>query len=204
MSLLESLPGLLPPAPRVVDVDLRRRLSRPSPPTWVWLRRDPLRLLWREHEALLRNGEVTLGFVYMANNTLFAPGDNDAPCSMLHSFDPFVLRNPELLESIGAVLYRRYTDPDTRLPVGPWFTDVHHATSNDMMRTFGLLLPPTLTWGHVVYLSTPMIHRAHLPIRQLEAQLVPILAARDPRVTGTTMILPAELWPDALRPSPHG
>lgn len=106
------------------------------------------------------------------------------------------------MNGIGSMLYERYENRNVRAPIGPWLADVHHAAADGYVRTFGLLLPPSLTWGHVIYLSTPMIHREHLHRRRLDRHVVPVLAARDPRVTGATMIVPSALWPPEMREGP--
>ncbi|MEO1335306.1 MAG: hypothetical protein AAFV29_06665 [Myxococcota bacterium] len=174
---------------------LRDALCRPSPPRWL-SRSDDLRLLWSEHDRLLSVGDVTLGHIYMANADLYDEGDTDAPAGMLHSFDPFVLRNPDVLESIGQRIFERY-EANSRKPLkwphGPWFAMLHANTVDDMARAFGFLVPPTLTWGHVVFMTTPMIHRAHMVGGVISDSMVPILASRDPRLTGTTLIVPASL-----------
>ncbi len=195
--LFDKVNRNLGPQPRVLTVEVLGDFARPSRPSWMNSDKEPLNLLWKEHRTLLRHGEVTFGYIYMANSSLFEPGDEDAPAGMLHSFDPYVQRNPEILESIGNELYSNYAD-GSPLPQGPWFQASHEAVTNDMNRAFGHLLPPTLTQGHAVYLSTPMIHREHLSNSVLEAHLIPILAARDPTTTGTTMILPYDLWPRTM------
>ena len=151
-------------------------------------------MLWREHDQLLRHGDFTVGCIYMANKALFERGLYDGPASMLHSFDPFILRNPDILQSIGSTLYERYASGYVMRPRGPWYREVHGANMDDHKRTFGLPLPPSLTWGHIVFLSTPMIHRRHLSAKKLVVNLVPVMAAREPRTTGATFLVPSNLY----------
>ncbi|MEM7677634.1 MAG: hypothetical protein AAF449_16685 [Myxococcota bacterium] len=191
----------LGPAPREVPEALKAALRRPPPPRWM-PRSDGLRRLWAEHDRLVSNGEVTWGHIYMANSDLYAEGPADAPAGMLHSFDPFILRNPEILESLGTRLFERYEANGRRplkWPHGPWFAMTHAYTIDDTARVFGFVLPPTLTWGHVVFMSTPMIHRDHMPGGILSDNLLPILAARDPKITGTTLVLPDALRREGLK-----
>ena len=116
---------------------------------------------------------------------------------MIHSFDPYLWRHPEILQDIGHTMFDRYRRNEEKQlphPLGPWFATTHRNVVNDTGRMYGFRLPPTVTWGYVVFVSTPMIHRHHLRHGLLEEHLVAALAARDPSLTGTTLVIPDALW----------
>ena len=193
---------ILGPPPRSQDTDVARGLSRPSPPAWM-TSEDEISRLFTEHDRLVEHGDVAVGTIYMANVSIFEPGDNDAPAGLVYSFDQYLQRQPEILSDIGSRLYSYHAGeqepPKGPLPTNAWFRSTLDAVVHGMQRPFGRLLPPLLSDDHVVYFGTTMIHRDHIPNRRWSRRPFPVLAARDPAVAATPMIVPERFWPKSLR-----
>ena len=184
--------------PREIDPEAAKILARPEPGKAY--KGDELLRLWDDHDTLLRHGDIAAGQLFTFNEYLTIEGTDDLPCGLLHSFDPLMYINPNILTRIAKTLYQRIevimekkarTDP---FPFGPWFQQTLAMGKEKYFRTFSFLVPPELTNGHVVYMSTPVVHRQHLAEGILTHTQWPVLAARDPRVTPTTMLVPEALW----------
>lgn len=74
------------------------------------------------------------------------------------------------------------------------FADVLH---DEHERTMRIPVPPDVAGTGIVFHTTIMVHREHLPVPVLGVPFFPLLA--NPSVTQATCILPAREWPPELR-----
>lgn len=199
-TILESIEQQLGPAPRR-NAAVARKLRRPLPPAWLGLSsifNDRLSRLWWNQKALVRDGTVVFGYIYMANMSLFEAGSGDAPAGVVYSLDPFYRRNPGYLTELGHTLYGFYEANQPVVPEGPWQRLVFESVYDGTARQFALAVPPILSGGRETYHSSIMIHRSHLPHGWMGGNLVPLLVDPIPERNGKALIVPSAFWPDQL------
>ena len=188
MSQLAALEQRLGTAPRTVDWSLPK-------PAW-WVKKDVLLGQWTHREAVIRDGRLVLADVYLANHALFLAGDQqDAPCSIVYGFDALLHRHPTWLEACGKRLNRMHAaKPGKASEMSPWLRRVQDEVRDEMARPIHRRLPPELTRGPVVYYSSAMLFRAHLPNGNLgsDIRLLPFLVHPD---LGFALQVPFEFWP---------
>ena len=170
------------------------KLSWDLPLGPVWVDGDPLLRLWVDAPKVFERGELTFGRIYMANGALWESGESDAPGGVIYSFEPGVSTDLDYLVDVADRIYGLYERREQGVPlVRPWERRVQDQVVNDVYRTFHQRLPPMLCDDRVVYHSTVMIFRRHLPQGYLTNHVVPLLVDRSPG--GVSLILPHEYWP---------
>lgn len=188
---------LLDLAQRADPATRRREMDRwrAEPPGWMKAG-DDLRLLYRNLELLLDEGELTWGVVFMANTDLWEPGEEDLPMGVVYSFDPWYQRRPERLHRIGRKLFE-FHGSDEPPPRRPWERSVRDALHTGYERVWHQELPPSLSGGRIVFHASTVCHRRHLPSGHLSDNVLPLLVQRttEPR---TCMPAPCHYWPREL------
>ena len=180
-------------SPRTLASSDVTRLMRPMP-NFDLPSKDPLKQLWSDQLVLQTNGDVGAARLFLVSENFFFEGEGDGPACALYTFDEYLWRQPYLLDDICASLHRYCEEMDSVAPLGAWGGRAYYEVSDITRRPFAFQLPPSLSRGHVVYLTTIVIHREHLPIPWLADSLLPILACRDPRITPAALIVPSYFW----------
>lgn len=173
-------------SPRVAEV---WRLA-PGP---AWLASDRLNEVYRLHEQLLAEGEITWAWVVMANESAWRPGGGVVPGMVIYSFDPWFERRPSRL---GPISERLLQQPD-RPGVWPWEAQVSDWIAKELARPLDEPLPPSLALGRAVRLSTMLFFPDHLPHGYLTGGFLPVLVLRE-GPSRPAMGVPSSLWPAEL------
>ena len=186
------------PAPRSLESDDLARLMRPMP-NFELPSTDALTCLWNDQLKLQTQGEIAAARLFLVSESFFYEGEADGPACALYTFDEYLWRQPSLLDDICTNLHRYCEESeDSGPPLGAWGGRAYYEVSDGARRPFGFQLPPSLSRGHVVYLTTIVIHREHLPNPWLSDLLLPLLATRDPKVTPATLLIPSYFWSPRL------
>lgn len=190
-NLIEACDWLLGPAPRQFGFWERRRLCAMRQPSWMrGCPDEPLRRVYADMPALLRDGFLTWGTIIHANNALFAEGPEDHPAEVLYSLLPLHKVDLDVLLATASRLFdlkgTQPEDPDTRALA-------EHLTV-ETTRRFGLRVPSGLSGGMPCRCASLMIFRKHLPRGILVGNVVPLLV--PPEEQRCVMILPSRFWPE--------
>jgi len=194
---LAALAARLGAAPREPSEELREAAHLPALPEWLEPP-DALYAAVTQHDLLLAEGRLALGYLFMANSVLFEPGDSDAPAGAVYSFDPVVHRFPDKLERTGGRLFAFHGD--TGAPVDdPWLRATEDSLRTGFERPMHERVPPEMADGHALFHTSVMVYRDHLPSGQLTDGLVPLLVAPRGTEPRTAIIVPGPLWPAPWR-----
>lgn len=143
----------------------------------------------RERIARMSPDSVNLpAAVVQANARLWTPGDEDAYCDVIFSFDPAWSRQPARLEGLAGIL-------KTLKGLGP--ADPNLRKIDDMLSNEAAFLyrrrplPMNVTEGATIYLADLLIYRRFLPDRMITNRLLPIRA--EPGDQGRIELLPPDL-----------
>ena len=155
-NLIEACDWLLGPAPRRFGFWERRRLCAMRQPSWMrGCPDEPLRRVYADMPALLRDGFLTWGTIIHANNALFAEGPEDHPAEVLYSLLPLHKVDLDVLLATASRLFdlkgTQPEDPDTRALA-------EHLTV-ETTRRFGLRVPSGLSGGMPCRCASLMIFR---------------------------------------------
>ena len=188
--VLQAMRRTHTPEQRLRDIHLWK-VSRPA---WM-LPSDPLVQIYTRSSDWLAQGELTWAVVFMANEALWEPGADDHPAGVVYSFDPWFERRPDRMVDIGQRIFR-YHQSELR-PRRPWERRVYDGLKTGSERPLHEELPPSLSGGRIVYHSSTVLHRAHLPHGHLTGSVLPMLVQRHqaPRVC---VPMPHALWPGEL------
>ena len=180
-------------APR--DFSLWDRLTYLHVAKPLWLRTDPadgLTILFRHMPRLFREGTVVWGHIIQANQLMFQEGKDNCPGELVYTLADAREVEPEYLQQVARELYSlKGTEPDDQqlAPIAEYLTD-------ELIRVFGLAVPPVVSPGIRCRISTTFFVRKHLPGQRLCTPLLPIVVnPRDPHVA---MPLPERFWPEEL------
>jgi len=189
--VLDRLRDAVPPVPRNPD-----GIVLPPPPDWAL--NDPLWGIWQHGADVLRRGEAVVGWIYMANDVLWRPGDDNAPGGVVYSFDRALTDVPERLAPVAHELYRYHVDSaDTvPLPLAAWERTLYDQVYSGLERPFHQRLPPSIAGSRIIYHSSVFFFREHLPTGHLTDHAVPLIVDREE--TGIALIPPVEWWPGVL------
>ncbi|WP_394842036.1 hypothetical protein LZC95_33785 [Pendulispora brunnea] len=182
--LLEATRKRFGAAPRSLSL-------RVGAPTWLG-ENDALATAHRQYPRLLSEGHIVLGYVVMANVAMFRLGPDSLPGFVLHPRDPALVVELDELERAGeAIAAIRDLEPvDKDLDQLASLLRAGHE------RFFSLPVPPALTQGRPLFVSSALLYRAHLPIPRLVAKLLPMLVCKGLKEVAP---LPASCWaPDLL------
>ncbi|WP_374337995.1 hypothetical protein [Leeia sp.] len=192
------------PSHEQMIADSRRRFTRwpgwlrllrfASAPQPGWMEsRDPLFKVWEEQRLLVQRGRVVWGALVQANSQLFQWGDMDCPAQLVYSPEPSFDAAPQRLRAVGQAIFDlKHTRPDS-----PELQVLADSVTQELERSFGLLLPASLGATEDMATSSFMVYRQHLPDGFLRGGVFPILTAPGTR---SVMILPYAYWgPDMLQ-----
>ena len=152
---------------------------------------DPIVVAYAHLAQLIRKGRIVWGALVLADEALFAPGDEDKPALVVYSDDEYFDARPAELGALGA----RIADPKGTRTAAPELRELAQQVRNDSGRPLGVAVPAALS-AHAVVLTSVMGIRSHLPGGVLAADWFPLLTHASSAVP---LILPAALWPQALR-----
>lgn len=169
-----------------------RQLRLPDRPDWM-SKEDGLNAIWEAEQELLEEGRLAHGFVFMANSTLFEPGEGDAPAGVVYTFDPLGARFPGLLEEIGSAVYELHEpSQEQRVAIrSPWHRHLLDMHATGFERPFHLRLPPELSSGITAYTSSVMVFREHLSSGHLQEHQVQVLVG--PNAPHPCLLVPEDL-----------
>ena len=142
-----------------------------------------------KQDEILFDGKIFYASLNQANTAIFRKGFGNFGAVLVYSPDPFYDEHPEKLTPIARMLYS-YKDSAQNAPSElKYFAD---AITDESVYFLNLLIPPQFTYGRVVYATTVVLHRHHLPGRRLSGGLFPILA--NPDAFKPCMVLPKAYW----------
>lgn len=172
--------------------ELLRWHLRPEP---AWASDRGMRAQFSSIGRLLRGGEIVWAQIFMANTILNDPTDTrDSAATLVYSFDPMVLRHPEMLDP---TIKRMWELRQARTSPVPMLQRLAETLANDYATYHALSLPDPVTGGLVVHATALAIYRAHLPGKMLAGGPIPTVTFRG---RGQPMVLlPEHLWPKVMR-----
>lgn len=167
-----------------------------TPPWWMIQERDRrFCVFYRDQNILLKHGIVVWGRLVQANNLLFKPGKWDHPAVIVCSPDPVFDRG---LRELAAIAREIYELKNKKLD-HPEMSDLiifAESITNEMDCPFNVAIPNYLTLNNLVYFTSIMVCRKHLPAGYLKSGWFPVLIAPDK--TPASMILPSKYWESSL------
>lgn len=152
---------------------------------------EPLLRIIEGWEHTLRNGKVVWGAIVKANQQLWHSGTEDCPALLAWSPDQEFASKPEALRSITRSIQSVIDSnsvPDELQHLQTFLRD-------DLYRETSRLVPPSLTNGHKVFLSTIMVFRRHLPRGFLCQSMLPVCIGEE---WDFPAILPCTSWSESL------
>lgn len=167
-----------------------------TPPWWMILERDRrFCALYRDQNILWKQGMVVWGSLVQANSLLFKPGNSDHPALIVCSPDLEFHSNLSELRIIARELYELKNQKLEH----PEMLDLKifaEIITNEMVCPFNVEIPNCLTLNKLVYFTSIMVSRKHLPEGYLKSGWFPVLIA--PNKTPAAMILPSRYWDSSL------
>ena len=152
-------------------------------------------VLYRDQTILLQQGIVVWGRLVQSNNLLFKPGRWDHPAVIVCSPDPIFHSSLGELTRIARELYE-LKDKKIEHPEMLDLINFAEAITNEMDCLFNIEIPNCLTLNQLVYFTSIMVYRKHLPEGYLKQGWFPVLIAPDK--TPAAMILPSRYWQPSL------
>jgi hypothetical protein len=151
------------------------------------------RSFYEDQELLLSHGKVVWGHLVQANAEVFRRGSRDLPAAVVFSEDPWFDGEIEKLGEFASRLFELKGLPG----LDPELRTVVEAITAETTVLFNVDCPTSQTFGKLVYYTTTVVVRRHLPTGSLTLGWFPYLALPDR--TPASMILPYPFWPDGLR-----
>ena len=177
-------------APRKFSLYDRWTYLRVPTPRWLfWNAEDRLTILFKHMRKLFRKGLIVWGHVIQANVLMFENGEDNLPGEVVYSLDHSKEIEPRHLRAISRKLGSlKGTKPNNHLlmPIAEYLTD-------ELIRVFGLAVPPSISPDIQCKISTTLFVRKHLPNRRLCSLLVPLVV--NPSEPNVVMTLPERFWP---------
>ncbi len=167
-----------------------------TPPWWMVKGGDRrFCSLYRDRHLLLTHGQIVWGRIVQANAQLYQPGKEDRPASIVYSPDPLFNGNVGELVRIARELYE-LKNKTIEHPEMLNLKVFAAAITDEVEALFNVEIPNSIAANHLVYYTTTMIHRKHIPLGYLKAGWFPLVVA--PQQTPATMILPCRYWCSTL------
>lgn len=181
------------PAPRAFSLEQRLGYHRTPVPEWMRKNRaDGLWEIYRKQGTVLVHGVVVWAYLVQANESLFQPGNTDAPATAIYSLDPYFDDHLETLADIADRLYALKSAASD----DPEFAEFHRIITDEMDRSLHIPIPTHATEGRQVVATCIMVRRKHLPHGILSHGAFPMLV--NPKETPATLILPSRYWSPTL------
>lgn len=159
-----------------------------------WVSGDALSWIYKDAPTLFAEGKIVYASLVQANNLMFLPQSRyNCPGNILFSMESYYDKNPKELRDIATMLFG-YKGCST---VPPEITKVVSSITSENDRLFNIMLPLSVTQDHLVYFTTIMFHRNHLPDKYLRNSIFPVLAL--PSKLNSAIVLPGHYWSEALK-----
>jgi hypothetical protein len=166
------------------------------PPWWMIQQQDRrFCTLFRDQNILLQKGIIVWGHLIQANNLLFEPGKWEHPAVIVCSPKPLYEENLGELARIARELYE-LKDKNLDHPEMLELKSFGEIITNEMDCPFNVPIPSCLTMNQLVYFTSILVYRKHLPLGYLSSGWFPVLIAPDK--TPAAMILPSRYWAPEL------
>ena len=165
-----------------------QKKSLPKP---YWMEGDDLSVIYEEQNHLFQMGTIYYGYIVQANSYLFQKDPYiNCPAAILYSTDDRLARNPAVLREVGTWLFS-YKNTDEAPEHVKGIVD---CITDEKERQFNVQMDINLKDGSqaVLYFTTVMIFRKHLPGGMIKGSFVPVIAS--PNMFKTVMVLPKKYW----------
>ena len=176
------------PPPRAMGLGyLFGRWAAPRPP-WL-LEADPLKLFYEHRRRVIQTGHLRWGVLIKVET-------RDGPADQIGSvvFCPDEHRDVPVEQLLAAAdRLGRLTADD----LDPADQKLLAFLALPEQRAFGYLIPPHVTPGAQLALSSTLLFRRHLPRTGLADRVLPLLVPPDG--PHTVMVVPSSFWPKAMR-----
>jgi hypothetical protein len=160
---------------------------RIKPPGWCKPDVDELHTAYRDLELLLNDGTAVWGALVQANDSLFAPGAQDAPGVAIYTREPHwhddLMRLSEMAKTVFALKDGGGKTAEER-EIGAWLAD-------ERKRFLSHPLPASIAREAPVVTSAVMFSRKHLPGGVLSCGFFPLLAHAKSKAA---LVVPARYW----------
>jgi hypothetical protein len=162
-------------------------------PNWMIKENDRrFESIYDEQDLLYSHGRIVLAHLVQANTLLFEPGKDDCPACIVFSEDTYFDENIDEMSEIANNLYILKDTAVEDLELKE-FADV---ITDQMTALYNVQLPNSITNNKLVYYTTIMVKRSHLPNQYLKLGWFPILVC--PEKTKASIILPCKYWSTKL------
>ena len=189
---IQLVRDLLGEPPRTFDPSLAHYLQV-EPPQWLTATTsDELYGVYPAQDRLRAYGRVVWAAVVQANALLFKPGPEDHPASVIWSEDRYFDARPKALLAITPELYSLKGNDQVDAESAAFA----RMLTNERIRAPRLKVPSRFTGGRVVYHSSLMFTRKHLPKGYVTGNLMPVWI--DPAPSGMVLMVPAAYWPPSV------
>jgi len=188
---LVELERTLGPPPRGFD-----GITVPARPEWMD-DDDALASVYDGFRRVFEDGTLAAGKMFMANTSAFEPGEIDAPAGVIYTFDRTLWRQPQVMEDVANRVFRFHSEGEA-LPSAPDLRLLSDQLRSGFERPMHELLPPPVSDGFVIYHTSAMVIRSHLPNGYLAAGNFPVLVDLDGPRPPRAVIVPHQLWPPSL------
>lgn len=167
---------------------LKKMHLRLEKPKWMEDMSDPLEEVYMDQEKLIYEGRVALSALIQANNFLFDKHNPyNCPAEFLFTEDEYYLDNPQELIDIATHLYSlKGTEDNGEIQ------EFISAITDECIRLLNTKLPLSITGGRIVYHTSLIVDRRHIPNRHLDRRLYPIFIY--PELTRASTLMPYKMW----------
>ncbi len=167
------------------------RQARAEAPSWMEAHGDPARIVYEKQEILFRKGRIGWAALVMADDGVFAAGEDDLAGLLVYSEDDYFDARPAELADVGARLKKiKAAGAAASVDLARFAEQVR----NDSGRPLGVPVPAAVS-ARPVLLTSFVAIRAHLPEGLLGADWFPVLMHPSSVVP---LIVPCMFWPSAL------
>jgi hypothetical protein len=149
-----------------------------------WFNPDKLMLIPKLQTVLRDRGRVVWGHLVFANDKLWKKGGTETlPAYLVYSTSDQVDGSPEILVDTVQAIHE---------PTDAEVAQLYKTLNEGLVHPMRQVMPPRISSGVNVYLTTCWIPPSHLPSGFLTNSLLPILI--HPDETEAVVILPSRYW----------
>ena len=194
--IIQSTQAKLGSAPRTFHLWDKLSWYKQDKPDWDWWNED-LKHSVENWERVFIHGQLTWGRIIQVNTLLFQPGKDNCPGEVLIWLEKEKPFDAEAFDLIGSKLYEIKGYSEHFDPLDEREEKAFAAYLEDqMMRVYGLKVPPRIADGLHVRVSTAFFQRRHIPNGVISHLLFPVLyLEQDPMVVA---MVPYKFWPKEL------